>query len=90
MVLQNNLRVVITGANGFVAKNVRNHLHKSGLNLISISRKNFKTYQNEKKIISSNLEQKKILSKIKNCNALIHLIGIGRQTTDSTFEKCKC
>ena len=45
MVLQNNLRVVITGANGFVAKNVRNHLHKSGLNLISISRKNFKTYQ---------------------------------------------
>lgn len=86
MVLQNNLRAVITGANGFVAKNVRKHLHKSGFNLISISRKNFKIYQNEKKIISSNLDQKKILSKVKNCNVLIHLIGTGRQTTNSTFE----
>lgn len=86
MVQQNNLRVAITGANGFVAKNVRNYLHKSGLNLISISRKNFKTYLGERKIILSNFEQKNILSKVKNCNALIHLIGTGRQTTDSTFE----
>ncbi|MEE9565386.1 MAG: NAD(P)H-binding protein, partial [Nitrosopumilaceae archaeon] len=55
-------------------------------NLISISRKNFKTYLGERKIILSNFEQKNILSKVKNCNALIHLIGTGRQTTDSTFE----
>ena len=86
MVQQNNLRVAITGANGFVAKNVRNYLHKSGLNLISISRKNFKTYLGERKIILSNFEQKNILSKVKNCNVLIHLIGTWRQTTDSTFE----
>ena len=72
MIQQNNLRVAITGANGFVAKNVRVHLHKSGLNLISISRNFFKTYQNEKKIISSNLEEKKVLPKVKNCNAVIH------------------
>ena len=49
MILQNNLRVVVTGANGFVAKNVRNHLHNSGINLTSISRKNFKTFSGEKK-----------------------------------------
>ena len=35
-----NLRVVITGANGFVAKNVRNYFSKNDVKLISISRKN--------------------------------------------------
>ena len=82
----NSLRVVITGANGFVAKNVRSHLHKNGVNLITISRKNFLNLPSERKIISSNFDQNNIYSHMKNYDALVHLIGRGRQTSKNSFE----
>ena len=81
-----NLRVVITGANGFVAKHVRNYLSQNDVNLFSISRTNFKNFKSEKKIISSKIDNISSLSQIKNCDALVHLIGIGRQIADTTFQ----
>jgi len=81
-----NLRVVITGANGFVATHVRNYLSKNGVNLFSISRTNFKNFKSEKKIISSKIDKINSFSQLKNCDALVHLIGIGRQTTDTNFQ----
>ena len=39
------------------------------------------------KIISTNFSDPKLQSKLKNYDALIHLIGIGRQTSKSTFEE---
>ena len=35
-------QVVVTGASGFVARNVRKYLSQNNFKLISISRKNFK------------------------------------------------
>ena len=87
MIKSNELRIVITGANGFVAKNVRKLLANKGVNLFSISRKNFSNYKSEKKIISPNLRINDISGKLKNCNALVHLIGTGRQTANSTYEE---
>ena len=46
------IQVVVTGASGFVAKNLRKYLSENDVNLISISRNNFQTYKNEQKIIS--------------------------------------
>src|SRR3989344_4571809 len=46
-----DMQVVVTGASGFVAKNVRKYLSDNNVKLISISRKNFKKFKNEKKII---------------------------------------
>jgi len=86
MIKSNELRIVVTGANGFVAKNVRKLFSNEGVNLFGISRKNFLNYKSERKIISPNLRINDISSKIKNCNALIHLIGTGRQTVNSTYE----
>ena len=80
------LRIVLTGSNGFVGKNVRNILHKKGVKLFSISRKNFPTYKSETKIISPGININNISKKLKNCHALVHLIGRGYQTADSTFE----
>jgi len=80
------LRIGVTGPNGFIAKNVRNLLNKKGIKLFGISRRNFQNYKGETKIISSNFTTTNILHKLKNCDALIHLIGTGRQTVDSTFE----
>ena len=45
-------QIVITGASGFVAKNLRKYLSEKNVHLISISRKNFKSFKNETKIIN--------------------------------------
>jgi nucleoside-diphosphate-sugar epimerase len=80
-----DFQVVITGASGFVAKNVRKHLSEQNIKLISISRKNFKKFKNETKIISSNYDEKIIFPKIKNSDGLIHLVGIGKQTIKNNY-----
>ncbi len=86
MIKSKELRIAVTGANGFVGKNTRNLLHKKGVTLFSISRKNFLNKNNESKIISSDFNIDYIASKLKNCDAFIHLIGSGRQTITSTYE----
>ena len=78
--------MVITGANGFVAKNLRKYLSENNVDLISISRSDFKEYKNEFKIISKNYNEKIIINKIKNSDALIHLIGIGKQSVNVDYE----
>jgi len=80
------LRIAVTGSNGFVAKHTRNLLNQKGVKLYSISRKNFSNYQSESKLISPTISINDISRKIKNCNALIHLIGTGKQTIDSTYK----
>jgi len=80
-----NTSVVVIGASGFVAKNVRKHLSKNNLKLISISRKNFKKFKNETKIITKNYDEKTILPKLKNSEVLIHLVGIGKQTINDDY-----
>ena len=80
-------RIVVAGASGFVGKNLRSFLHENKLNVLAISRKNFRKYPSEVKIISTNLSDPKLQSKLKNYDALINLIGIGRQTPKSTFEE---
>jgi len=80
------LRIAVTGSNGFVAKHTRNLLNKKGVKLYGISRKNFSNYKSESKIISPTTSINDISRNLKNCNALIHLIGTGKQTIDSTYK----
>lgn len=84
--MEKPLRIVITGASGFVAKNLRKYLSENNVHLISISRKNFKSFKNETKIIIKNYDQQSLLPKIKNSDALIHLIGIGKQSVKTDYE----
>jgi NADH dehydrogenase len=79
--------IVVTGANGFVGKNLRNFFYKNKINVLGVSRKNFRKHASEVKIISTNLLEPKLQTKLKNYDALIHLIGIGRQSSKSTFEE---
>lgn len=76
-----NIKIVITGASGFVARHLRNYLAKQNVELISISRNNFKKFKNESKFISKNYNEEDFFKKIKNAEALIHLVGIGKQST---------
>jgi len=73
-------QIVITGASGFVARNLRKYLSEKNIKLISISRNNFRQFKNELKIVSKNYDEKSILPKIQNSDAIIHLVGIGKQS----------
>ena len=84
--MEKPLQIVITGASGFVAKNLRKYLSEKNIHLISISRKNFKSFTNETKIISKTYGEKLLLPKIKNSDALVHLVGIGKQSTKTDYE----
>ncbi|GBH35220.1 hypothetical protein NZNM25_20110 [Nitrosopumilus zosterae] len=86
--IMNKLRkIVVTGATGFVSRNLRKYLSEQNIELVSISRKNFNQFKNETKIISENYEEKKLLKKIKNSDALVHLIGIGKQSVNIDYER---
>jgi len=79
--------VAITGANGFVGKNVRKFLYKNKVRVLGISRKNFVKYSTEIKAQSKNLLEQRLQKKLKNYDALVHLIGIGVESSGSTFEE---
>ena len=80
------LKIVVTGASGFIAKNLRKYLSEKNIELISISRNNFKNFKYETKIISKNYKEKNLLKKIQNSSALIHLVGIGKQSVNTDYD----
>ena len=79
-------QIVITGASGFIAKNLRKYLSEKNIKLISISRNDFKQFKNELKIVSKNYDEKNLLQKIQNSDALIHLVGIGKQSIKTDYD----
>lgn len=78
---------MITGARGFVAKNLRRFLLSQGFQVVGISRKNYPSSKLETKIISEVYDEKKILSVVRNSNCIIHLAGIGKETVTDDFKK---
>ncbi len=80
------LKIVVTGASGFIAKNLRKYLSENNVELISISRNDFKNFKCETKIISKNYKEKNFLKKLQNSDALIHLVGIGKQSVNTDYD----
>lgn len=79
--------VSITGANGFVGRNVACLFTKKGIQVISIVRKNKTPVKSSTMLISHDLSEKYLISKLRKCSVLLHLIGQGRQTVDNDYEK---
>ncbi len=79
--------IVVTGASGFVAKNVRKFFSEKNIKVIAISRKNFRKFKNEIKIVSPNYSEKLILPKINKAHSLIHLVGIGKQSVKHDYNQ---
>lgn len=82
--MENIPRIALTGANGFVGRNLRRFLKKQKIKVISIARKNFSTFPSETKIIVNDLSKIQS-SKLKGCTSLIHLIGIGRENVENDY-----
>ncbi|HJW20204.1 MAG TPA: NAD(P)H-binding protein [Candidatus Nitrosotalea sp.] len=76
--------VVITGANGFVGRNVGMFLTKNGFSTICLVRKE-RTVPFGKTITTDALSEPSLASKIHNSDALLHFIGQGKQTVDSEY-----
>ncbi|MBI5698378.1 MAG: NAD(P)H-binding protein [Thaumarchaeota archaeon] len=77
--------VAISGATGFVGTNLRKFLSDAEIPVIGLARRKHKQFQLEKSLVFSNLDNVSI-SKLRGCNALIHLIGSGTQTKDSNYD----
>ena len=84
--MDKSLKIVVTGASGFIAKNLRKYLSEKNIELISISRKDFKNFKYETKIISKDYDEKNIIGKIQNSDVLIHLVGIGKESVNTDYD----
>src|SRR5487761_2394979 len=79
-----NRSVVITGANGFMGKNVGMFLSKNGLRTTGLVRKG-RTIHFGKAITTGTLDEPSLVQKIRGSDALLHFIGRGKQTVDSEY-----
>jgi NADH dehydrogenase len=77
--------VVITGANGFVGRNVGMFLSRDGFSTTSLVRKG-KTLPFGRTITTNALAENSLVPKIKGADALLHFIGQGMQTIDSDYD----
>ena len=84
----NKNKIVISGASGFVGKNVGQILAKNGFDIVVIVRKGKKKIVNfGKAVTSEDLTGNDLISSTKDSIAFLHFIGIGKQTADSDYEK---
>lgn len=85
-VKEGKLQIAITGANGFVGNNIRKFLNHNKISIISLTRTKQLPLKYETNIQYSDPDQKNLIIKLKNCDALVHLIGQGTQSIDFTYE----
>ena len=85
-VKERKLQIAITGANGFIGRNIREFLSHNKTSITSLTRAKHSPLKYETNIRYSDLDQKNLIAKLKNCDALIHLIGQGTQSADVTYE----
>lgn len=81
----NKNKVAVSGASGFVGRNVSSFLAANGFDIISLVRKRNTRFG--KTVITSDLAEKNLADKIKGSAAFLHFIGTGRQTTESDYDK---
>jgi len=80
-----NSSVVISGANGFVGRNVGMFLSKNGFQTTSLVRKG-RTVNFGNIITTANLSENNLASRIQGADAFLHFIGQGRQAVDSDYD----
>ncbi len=79
------MKIVITGANGFVGRNIGKTLSENGFEVTGIIRKGKINFG--RTILSHTLSENNLAQKVRGSDALIHLIGKGEQTVDSDYQK---
>jgi uncharacterized protein YbjT (DUF2867 family) len=79
-------KIVISGANGFVGKNVGKFLARNGFEIVPLVRKGRKKAVDfGRAIISEDLTEDSLVGSVKGSVAFLHFIGKGRQTAGSDY-----
>ena len=78
--------VFVTGASGFVARNLRSVLSDAGISMISASRTRVSPLLHETTIRTEHYTENTIPSRITGCHTAVHLIGTGTQTADTRYQ----
>ncbi len=80
------MKIFVTGASGFVAKNIRCALSKAGHQIVSTSRKRVTpVLHNEENLQTDYSDDHSIIPHMKSAHAAIHLVGSGMQTTSIQY-----
>lgn len=77
--------VFVTGASGFVARNIRRALVDDGFEVVSASRRSFEAFGDEIALTTADYTGDGIPEHIGGFDAAIHLVGSGRQTYQSQY-----
>ena len=77
--------IMVTGAGGFVARNLRAALVRNGHHVTSVSRGKPAPLDGEKMLHVSTYDDPQIHEAAKRCGAVIHLVGGGRQTITESY-----
>lgn len=77
-------KVVISGASGFVGRNVGSFLAGNGFEVLALLRKGRAAFG--RSVITGDLTEKNLLGHVKGSAAFLHFIGTGRQTPGSDYE----
>ena len=81
-------KIVISGASGFVGKNVGQFLAKNDFEIIGLLRKGKeKTVNFGQAVISEDLTENDLVHLLRDSVAFLHFIGIGKQTVATDYEK---
>lgn len=83
---EQKLQIAITGANGFVGRNIREFFSHSKIPITSLTRNRSPSLKHETNVHYSDLAQKSLIAKLRGCDTLVHLIGQGTQSVDATYE----
>lgn len=78
--------VFVTGASGFVARNLRNALSESNTSMISASRTSIAPIPHETTIRTRHYTEPTMVSEVAGCQVAVHLAGAGIQTADTTYQ----
>jgi len=78
-------KITISGATGYVGQNIAKSLAENGFEVVALAR-NRKKVGFGRTLVSKDLTEKSLEKYARGSVALLHLIGIGRQSPDSDFE----
>ena len=78
-------KVLVTGAGGFVARNLRPALVHDGFEVISVSRSGMEPVEGERMLPISGYDDPGISEAARGCRAAIHLVGGGQQTIHQLY-----
>lgn len=77
-------RVTITGAGGFVGRNLRRRLARGDFDVVSISRTKIRPIGGER-VIAGGYESCGVMRAVAGSDVLIHLVGAGVPSTDARY-----